>query len=818
MNKKRLAALALSAVMAAGTVSIPVNAADFSDGAAVQEATAEAETLTVDVVEEETPAAGEDLSLVEGSIEWDMDKATVTYQAKDNTTGKTESRTIDAKKVETKASCEVGAGFYLEASILGQTYTSATKETGDPLGHNYVKSEEVTKQPTCVDAGERTITTKCTNCGDVKDTKIESIDAKGHIWKDEKITYEPVENTEVINGQIVLVETDEDGTYYEYRTATCSVCGEKVTNEKSELKTLKATSIVEGTTKIVKCDNISDTRVVENADPTAKDFPAVEDIILTDCSKAGSYDVEVRDTKGTLRDKYTVTVPAHHTLGTPTREYVDKNDEAKGYLSEGRWDADKEELIVVNYTCLKDVEYNEVYTCLSPKCGHQEKVKKVAAKSDKHTTIETSLETAIENLKDNDTVDYDKLLAEVNKLGKDGKYAKVVNVTATCDKNGTADVELYCQVCGEKATTISGVKVNKLGHKEAYKTENVVEATCQKEGSYDSVKYCDRCGEEFSRTKVTVPKLQHTNNATTDKNAEVFIDFVGARVYGEYKAGQTVKANTIGKKGTDGGTLTANVFTDCTACHNNKVWLSKDNPEVENAISFDIVSVTKETYDKYNTVTAFGTITVKATYTTSEGKVVTAETSVPYLSNPNADIADSAKTGLMKDPDGVYRYYINGDFAEDYAGIAEYNDGEFFVANGLLCKDANGLNLYDGTWYMLSGGQIQRNYTDLALYDGQWFYLTNGELDEEVNGLVNYDGGQFLVINGRLGYEVNGLWQNFDGDWYYLANGQVQNQYTGVAQYDGAFFYVVNGVLDSDYNGTVEYDGETFKVVNGMLQ
>ena len=45
MNKKRLAALAMSAVMAAGTVSIPVNAADFSDGAAVQEATAEAETL-----------------------------------------------------------------------------------------------------------------------------------------------------------------------------------------------------------------------------------------------------------------------------------------------------------------------------------------------------------------------------------------------------------------------------------------------------------------------------------------------------------------------------------------------------------------------------------------------------------------------------------------------------------------------------------------------------------------------------------------------------------------------------------------------------
>ena len=46
MNKKRLAALAMSAVMAAGTVSIPVNAADFSDGAAVQEATAEVEAFS----------------------------------------------------------------------------------------------------------------------------------------------------------------------------------------------------------------------------------------------------------------------------------------------------------------------------------------------------------------------------------------------------------------------------------------------------------------------------------------------------------------------------------------------------------------------------------------------------------------------------------------------------------------------------------------------------------------------------------------------------------------------------------------------------
>ena len=60
MNKKRLAALAMSAVMAAGTVSIPVNAADFSDGAAVQE---EVAVQSVDVTEEDPDAVGADFDL-----------------------------------------------------------------------------------------------------------------------------------------------------------------------------------------------------------------------------------------------------------------------------------------------------------------------------------------------------------------------------------------------------------------------------------------------------------------------------------------------------------------------------------------------------------------------------------------------------------------------------------------------------------------------------------------------------------------------------------------------------------------------------------
>ena len=53
MNKKRLAALALSAVMATSTMSIPVYAGDFSDGATTEAAPA-ASAFTSDV---EAPTA-----------------------------------------------------------------------------------------------------------------------------------------------------------------------------------------------------------------------------------------------------------------------------------------------------------------------------------------------------------------------------------------------------------------------------------------------------------------------------------------------------------------------------------------------------------------------------------------------------------------------------------------------------------------------------------------------------------------------------------------------------------------------------------------
>ena len=75
MNKKGLAALALSAVMAASTMSFPVYAADFSDGATTTEAapaasafTSDVEVQTAEPVEETLDAVGENLQTEPGTV------------------------------------------------------------------------------------------------------------------------------------------------------------------------------------------------------------------------------------------------------------------------------------------------------------------------------------------------------------------------------------------------------------------------------------------------------------------------------------------------------------------------------------------------------------------------------------------------------------------------------------------------------------------------------------------------------------------------------------------------------------------------------
>lgn len=121
-------------------------------------------------------------------------------------------------------------------------------------------------------------------------------------------------------------------------------------------------------------------------------------------------------------------------------------------------------------------------------------------------------------------------------------------VDATCEADGSYEMNVYCATCGELLSsqkyttdklghdyvstvtkeptcTETGVRtyvcthdnshtytevIEKLSHTPAAAVEeNREEATCTKEGSYDSVVYCTVCGEELSRETKIIDKVAH---------------------------------------------------------------------------------------------------------------------------------------------------------------------------------------------------------------------------------------------------------------------------------------------------------------------
>ena len=825
MNKKRLAVLAMSAVMAASTVSVPVGAADFSDGAAGQEVAVQ----SVDVTEVTPDAVGvEGTTPVAGSDDWEVESGIptgkFTYTCTD---GKTYTGDATSGKVTVAPTCENEGYSYYSIEIDGVSFRSPQFDVKEANGHRWGDEYQVTiKAPTCTETGTAQMKHKCSVCGKEENVGAEiTLDKKDHSYETVSVTYEAGRNTEVVDGKVQLVDPTKNGKYIEITTSKCSVCN--IENVVRKEKTLKAESVVEDYSAVTKIsDNIADSNNLLNKRLDADDFPANDDIVLKDCSKPASYEVSVYDTKGRVIDTYTVEVKAHHVMGEISIEYANEAD--KALCTEIK--NDDGSITVVNNSCEKDVTYYEVKKCVAEGCKHEEKTEKTAAKSDKHT-IDTTIYNDVKAL--NARVPYDQLVNTIG--GEDNKYVKIVSETATCETAGTVAVEFYCKACGEKADTITGVKVTKLGHDEAIKSANKVEATCQTEGSYDSVTYCERCGKEISRKNIIVKRLAHTNevgvnadgttqgNKDTIEGSDASIQFVGSLVFGADENGNADKkiqpgaefTNEIGYDYNEGGnlvtdgTVSAKVITNCAVCHNNEYVLDTDVKIVVKAVKNETTNVIT------GKVTAPGSITLVTTYT-EDDQTLTKEITLPYFSK--AMDTTLAYTGLHKDVDGIYRYYVDGDFAEDYSGIIDFNGNQYVVANGVLCQDASGLNLIDDEWYYLTEGRIRTDVTQVVMYDGEWFYVSEGKLDTSVNDLVSYDGETFVFVDGRYAQEGNGLWIGEEGVWYFLSNGRVAKEYTGLAMYDNEWFYVVNGKLAVDYNGTVEYNGGTFKVVGGMVK
>ena len=264
----------------------------------------------------------------------------------------------------------------------------------------------------------------------------------------------------------------------------------------------------------------------------------------------------------------------------------------------------------------------------------------------------------------------------------------------------------------------------------------------------------------------------------------------------------------------------------------NGVWYAVDATwDDQSTTMYDFFLVGSETYSS----AAFGTKKFGNTHIPS-GKWTTSADCVflyPVFSQTAyaGQNTVTSKNGLLKDSDGVWRYYTNNQVDTSYTGFAAsgsdqvylingvqntsysgliYNGGNwYYVQKGVRNTAYSGLSVYNGSWYYVKGGTADWSYTGLAQYNGVWYYVRQGSVDWEYTGLCQYDTIWFYIKNGALDWNYTGLCQH-SGVWYYITKGQVNWNYTGSCIYNGKSYYVEKGVLNWNYNSTAGYSSACY--------
>lgn len=879
LNKKRLAALAMSAVMAASAVPFPVYAEELSAG----EAVAVEEATTVEV-----PVGGVVAVNYYNLQNYDPNTGNVgfTVTFKDGTS-KYVTEGEDGEYVETITHSVATCQAEEQVTVTWKDGSSElTLKWGNKADHTLGddEHERTVTEPTCTTPGSKEIYKICSVCNEeviIRTEAIPTSEAK-HDFDETKptafdTTVGQFENIKTKTdgsfdldkeGNPQLADVTKDGWYWV--TKYCKTHGDYQHFEKKTI-----THVTEVTAKIdagsVKGIASDLSAYYNNCDVNT--FPLkAEDIELKDCDTAGSYTYIIMN-DGKEVSKQTVTVEPHHFNTQKVAVFATEAD-AKEATVKTEKDGS---LTVTSNSCIKSIKYDEVTYCSATGCDAENlktkvlkdganvlkknqtvshvitKEAKEAAASNNHK-IETEVKQEITDYIDShDVLDVKVIEGIIEAANTD--YVKVSAPETVCENGGEITISYICTK--DKTTVVETQKctVVAAGHKmpTVATVENRVASTCAAKGTYDEVKYCERCGKELERLHKTTPRLKHTNEeSVTDSGVgtnrghddTAFIQFVGDKVVdanGELLAlkGKVVPTTTTadgftykyaGYAGKTEFGVIPKLYSKCGVCGGNVFALDiKGVDNKSNKITLKVVDIQKQDNKGQN-----GFVTFEASYTVKDGgnkdyqhdanEVIKETVTFPYYSSMEAYTGRTepeVKEGLIQDKDGVYRYYVNGELQKDFTGIVNHANNKFLVVNGVLSDETSGLwySEADKVWYFLTYGQVRADYTGTVLYDGEWFYVTNGVLNSDVSGLVPYNGGTFLFVEGRLRTDVSGLWQDINNpdDWYFLALGQVQNQYTGVAMYDGGFFVVENGKFDRDYNGTIEYDGETFKVVGGQL-
>ena len=273
-----------------------------------------------------------------------------------------------------------------------------------------------------------------------------------------------------------------------------------------------------------------------------------------------------------------------------------------------------------------------------------------------------------------------------------------------------------------------------------------------------------------------------------------------------------------------------------------------ENTTYGKSVKWSSSNVAVATVDLMGKVTAKSAGTAIITATSENGKTASCTVTVNkkdtytglrdvdgnwmYFENGNVN---SDYAGLVN-YEGLWFYVDNGTIDWGYTGLADYNGIWFYVSGGIVDWNYTGLTYYNDVWFYISGGMIDWDYTRLVYYNDIWFYVSGGILDWDYIGLTSYNGIWFMISGGMINWDYAGL-VYYNDMWFYVSGGTINWDYAGliyyndawfyvsggtinwttaIVDYNGAKFYVQNGMVDWDYTGTVNYNGSTYNVINGM--
>ncbi len=355
---------------------------------------------------------------------------------------------------------------------------SRVKVTVEKTGHNY--TSEVTKEPDCIEKGERTYT--CQN--DKTHTYTEEIAPLGHIDEDN--------NGRCDRCATLICDHKDQGTVITDKVdATCEADG------------------YSGDTRCNKCNEI---------------------ILMGSKTDKLGHDYELTDSKDS-----TCTVDGYET-------YTCKNDRNHAYTdilkAPGHTPAEAVIENTVDASCYAEGSYDEVVYCSV--CKTDDKPTELSRET---KTIEKIAHTPAGAVRENevaatcykegsyDEVVYCSVCAAAGKTEVISRETKTIGmvahiageavcenqVAATCYAEGSYDEVVYCSVCAAagKTEVISRETktIGMVAHTPAEAVrENETPATCTVDGSYDLVVYCsvENCKAFISKDTITVSASGHT--------------------------------------------------------------------------------------------------------------------------------------------------------------------------------------------------------------------------------------------------------------------------------------------------------------------